>query len=147
MKYFTIQELSKSTTASNKGINNTPGVEETKALTLLVDKVLDPLRKAWGRPIIINSGYRCERLNKLVGGAANSDHKYGKAVDMEDYTRDPKKNKELFDLIRKLNLPYKQLINEYNYDWVHIAYDEHNLKQETLQATKVRTKTVYTIMK
>lgn len=147
MEYFTIEELSKSTTAINKKINNTPGIEETKALTLLVDKVLDPLRKAWGRPIIINSGYRCEKLNKLVGGATNSDHKYGKAVDMEDYTRDPKKNKELFDLIRKLKLPYKQLINEYDYNWIHISYDENNLKQETLQAIKVKTKTIYTIMK
>lgn len=147
MEYFTIEELSKSTTAVNKKINNTPGIGETKALTLLVDEVLDPLRKAWGRPIIINSGYRCEKLNKLVGGATNSDHKYGRAVDMEDYTRDPKKNKELFDLIRNLKLPYKQLINEYDYNWIHVSYDKNNLKQETLQAIKVRNKTIYTIMK
>ena len=147
MKYFTINELSKSTTAANKGIKNIPNDVETYCLTLLVDKVLDPIRKAWGRPIVVNSGFRCDRLNKLIGGASNSDHKYGRAADIEDYSRDTKKNKELFELIRKLNIPYKQLINEYNYDWIHIAYDEHNLKQETIQATKVGTKTVYTIMK
>ena len=100
MKYFTINELSKSTTAANKGIKNIPNDAETYCLTLLIDKVLDPIRKAW-------SSFRCDRLNKLIGGASNSDHKYGRAADIEDYSRDTKKNKELFELIRKLNIPYK----------------------------------------
>ena len=107
MKYFTINELSKSTTAANKGIKNIPNDAETYCLTLLIDKVLDPIRKAWNRPIVVNSGFRCDRLNKLIGGASNSDHKYGRAADIEDYSRDTKKNKELFELIRKLNIPYK----------------------------------------
>ena len=65
MQYFTINELSKSTTAANKGIKNIPNDAETYCLTLLIDKVLDPIRKAWGRAIVVNSGFRCDRLNNI----------------------------------------------------------------------------------
>ena len=74
MKYFTINELTKSATATSKGIDNTPTKEVVGNLTTLVDKVLDPLREAYGKPIKVNSGYRCPKLNKAVGGSATSQH-------------------------------------------------------------------------
>ena len=59
MKYFTIEELCHSDTANARGIDNTP-TEEVKAnLEALIDNVLDPLREAYGKPIYLNSGYRC----------------------------------------------------------------------------------------
>jgi hypothetical protein len=73
-KYFTLYELTKSATASRCGIDNTPTEAIIKNLHELVVNVLDPLRLAWGQPIIVGSGYRCPKLNKLVGGAKNSQH-------------------------------------------------------------------------
>ena len=69
MKYFSIKELTRSTTARRLGIDNTPPASAVIALHQLVDHVLDPLREAWGGPIRVNSGYRCPQLNKAVSGA------------------------------------------------------------------------------
>ena len=120
MKYFTINELCRSETASKHKIDNTPSAEIIANLTALVDNVLDPLREAWGRPIIVTSGYRCEALNKLVGGVPTSQHKQGQAADIS--TGSIKDNKKLFELAIKLKLPYDQIIDEYAYKWVHISY-------------------------
>lgn len=129
MKYFTIQELTKSATASRKGINNTPDVSVKRNLNLLVDNILDPLREAYGAPIIVTSGYRCGRLNKAVGGAAKSQHMYGQAADIRTVSDKPSDNKKLFDLIRELKLPYDQLIDEYGYNWVHVSYSSRHRRQ------------------
>lgn len=120
MKYFTINELCKSETASKHKIDNTPSAEIIANLTALVDNILDPLREAWGRPIIVTSGYRCEALNKLVGGVPTSQHKQGQAADIS--TGSIEDNKKLFDLAIKLKLPFDQIIDEYGYKWVHISY-------------------------
>ena len=82
MKYFTIEELCQSETADKLKIDNTPSEEIKKNLEILVDCLLDPLREAWGSPIIINSGYRCPILNKAVGGSKTSSHMSGWSVDM-----------------------------------------------------------------
>ena len=129
MKYFTIQELTKSATASRKGINNTPDESVKRNLNLLVDNILDPLREAYGAPIIVTSGYRCGRLNKAVGGAAKSQHMYGQAADIRTVRDKPSDNKKLFDLIRELKLPYDQLIDEYGYNWVHVSYSSRHRRQ------------------
>lgn len=92
MKYFTISELTRSDTASIKKIDNTPNKEITEHLIELVEKLLDPLRSAWaeycdvnrlGNPAIsVNSGYRCNELNKAVGGSSTSAHLTGYAADI-----------------------------------------------------------------
>lgn len=130
MTYFTINELCKSDTARAKGIDNTPPAEVIKNLTQLVDVVLDPLRKNWGAPLRVNSGYRCPALNKAVGGSAKSDHLYGYAADIT--AGSVEKNKELFKLVQKLNLPYRQLIDENNFSWVHISYNPKDIKKQIL---------------
>ena len=58
MKYFTIDELSRSATATARGIDNTPPSVAAEALRALTDNVLDPLRQAWGRPLTVTSGYQ-----------------------------------------------------------------------------------------
>lgn len=82
MKHFTMQELASSATAERKGIDNTPDQKAAAALTVLVANVLDPLRDAWGKPIVVNSGYRCPKLNRAVGGVARSQHTKGEAADI-----------------------------------------------------------------
>lgn len=146
MKYFTIQELTKSATAQRKGINNTPDATVTANLTALIDKVLDPLRTAYGAPIIVTSGYRCERLNRAVGGATTSQHVKGQAADIRSVTDTRTMNKRLFDLIIELKLPFDQLINEYDYDWVHVSFGPRHRRQ-VLDAVRNGSKTLYKIHK
>ena len=68
-KHFTLDELTKSATAIRLGIDNIPNETELENLQKLVDNILEPLRVHYGRPIIITSGFRCEKLNKAVGGS------------------------------------------------------------------------------
>ena len=127
MKYFTIKELCKSSTATQKGIDNTPNSEIVSNLEQLVDKILDPLREKYGKPVRVNSGYRCEKLNKAVGGSNTSQHKYGLAADITAGSR--LENKKLFALIQQLNLPFDQLIDEKNYSWIHVSISKNPRKQ------------------
>ena len=120
MKYFTIAELCRSATARRLGIDNRPPASAVKALTVLVDEVLDPLREAWGGPIRVNSGYRCPELNEAVGGTPTSQHQRGEAADITAGNREA--NRELYSLLRRLNLPVDQAINEKDFSWIHVSY-------------------------
>ena len=129
MKFFTLRELTKSDTAISKGIKNVPSKSEEANLIVLVENILDPLREAYGKPIIVTSGYRCEELNRLIGGSKTSQHRSGQAVDIRTIIDTPEENKKLYDLIIKLNLPFDQLIDEHNFDWVHVSYSPKHRKQ------------------
>ena len=117
-KYFTIAEMAKSSTADAKGIDNKipkallPNVEN------LIDRVLDPLREWYGKPIYVNSGYRCPALNKAVGGVGNSYHLTGCAADIDVNSRE--ENEKLFEYIKE-NLPFTELGWEGGGAWVHVA--------------------------
>lgn len=128
-KYFTINELTKSSTAQRLHIANNPTQEVKDNLNKLIDNVLDPLRELYGKPIIVNSGYRCTKLNKAIGGAKNSQHLVGQASDIRTVQNTKESNKELFDLIKNSKLPFDQLINEYDYNWVHVSYSPRNRRQ------------------
>ena len=128
-KYFTINELTKSSTAQRLHIDNNPTQEVKDNLNALIDNVLDPLRELYGKPIIVNSGYRSFKLNKAVGGAKNSQHLVGQASDIRTVQNTKESNKELFDLIKNSKLPFDQLINEYDYNWVHVSYSPRNRRQ------------------
>ena len=83
-KNFSYAEFEASETAAKKGIRNTiTSFEVRDAIKELVEKVLQPLRNKWGKPLDINSGYRCPALNALVGGAATSQHTKGEAADIK----------------------------------------------------------------
>ena len=126
MKWFALKEFVKSNTAARMGINNNPSEDVKKNIELLVEKILDPLREKFGKPIIVTSGYRCKELNKTVGGAAKSQHMSGEAADIRTVEDSKSANKELFNLIIELGLPFDQLINEHDYDWVHVSYGKRN---------------------
>lgn len=131
MKYFTIAELCASSTATAKGIDNTPTPSITQNLERLVANVLDPLREVWGKPIVVTSGYRCPELNKAVGGAKNSHHMQGMAADIS--TGNKVDNRRLFQKILDLGLPFTQLIDEKGFSWIHVSYDTSNLKRQVLK--------------
>lgn len=104
MKYFTIKELCKSSTAVQKKINNTPNPDIIKNLELLVEHILDPLREKYGKPIRVNSGYRCLALNNAINGSKTSQHLKGLAADIT--VGSPSENKKLFQLIIEMDLPF-----------------------------------------
>lgn len=122
MKYFTMRELTASATAVRRGIDNTPNAQVRANLTALVSNVLDPLREAYGKPIVVTSGYRSERLNKAVGGVRNSQHVTGYAADIRSVGDTVAENRRLFNLIQQLRLPFDQLIDEHGYDWIHVSH-------------------------
>ncbi|HIT15307.1 MAG TPA: peptidase M15 [Candidatus Avimuribaculum pullicola] len=120
MKHFTLKEFVKSDTARRLGIDNTPSPQVEERLRQLVDYVLDPLREAYGRPIYVNSGYRCPALNRAVGGVAHSQHLTGEAADITG--GNCQENRRLYELLRQLQLPVDQVINEHGFTWLHVSY-------------------------
>ena len=117
-KYFTIAELCVSDTAERLGINNRIPKEVLPNVQNLIAKVLDPLREWYGKPIYVNSGYRCKELNKAVGGVDNSYHLTGCAADIDVHSR--AENEKLFAFI-KTHLPFTELGWEGGGAWVHVA--------------------------
>lgn len=130
MKYFTINELCRSNVAQLRGIENTPNPNQLHNLEKLILNLLDPIREKWGNPIRVNSGFRSKELNKAIGGAGNSEHMKGMAADIT--TGNKEDNRRLFDLIAGCDLPFRQLIDEHRYSWIHVSYNEDDNKRQIL---------------
>ena len=128
MKYFTIKELCKSQTATSHGIDNVPNQLQVENMTKLIEVILDKVREAYGRAINITSGFRCPALNDIVGGVNTSHHLYGKAADIDVGSQSD--NKKLYDLIKSLDLPVCQCILEHGGRWIHISYDENDIRKQ-----------------
>lgn len=119
-KYFSITELCHSDTAVAKRIANVADVATEERLSALIINVLDPLRTAYGKAISVTSGYRCKRLNQVMGGVKNSQHVSGNAADITAGSKGA--NRELAKLVVKLKLPFDQMIDERDFQWLHISY-------------------------
>jgi hypothetical protein len=81
-------------------------------------------------------------LNAIVGSTPSSQHVKGEAADIKTIEDTPEENKKLYDLIVKLKLPFDQLINEHNYDWVHVSFGARHRRQK-LKAVRKNGRTVY----
>ena len=127
---FTLRELTKSATANRLKINNTPNEQEVQKLTQLAQTILQPIRDKYGKPIVVTSGFRCEKLNKAVGGVKNSQHVLGEAADITSLSDSITDNKALFNLIVQMlkdkEIKVGQLIDEYGYNWIHISLPRSN---------------------
>ena len=127
--YFTISELTASDTAKKWGIDNTPTPEIKQHLKELIEKLLNPIREAWGGPVIVRSGYRCPKVNNIVNGAKTSAHLTGYAADLV-----PGNGKRLEfikfvqEFLKKNNIPFDQCINEYN-RWCHVGLYNAAMRQ------------------
>ena len=156
MKYFSVEELTASATALREGIDNRPSKCAFHLLHVLVDQLLDPIREAWGEPIVVSSGYRCKELNALVGGVKNSHHMLGCAADITAPLLSPQggkksstmseylplgggregANRRLFKLIQQMQqegqIRFTQLIWEGDGRWIHISYVPGNLKCQVI---------------
>lgn len=129
---FTLDELLRSDTANRLKVveQYTPSQAVIENLRKLSVNILQPIRNALGKSIRVTSGYRCKRLNGLIGGARNSQHTEGKAADIEV---DGMTNQELMKFIIDLDLPFDQIINEYEPNgWIHISFDEKRNRKQIL---------------
>lgn len=128
-KHISFDEATKSPTAIRNGIKNTPNDEQLNNMKIVAEACFEPLREWYGKPIKINSFFRCEALNTLVKGSKTSDHMKGRSIDIDAGSIE--ENKKLFDWC-KANLKYDQLINEYNFSWVHISFHLGNNRNQIL---------------
>lgn len=115
-----LSEFTKSSTASARGIDNTPNAEQIANLKRLCQEVLEPLRQHFGVPIVIGSGYRCPKLNAAVGGVKNSNHQTGCAADL--HLSNNETGREWFRWLMD-NTHFDELIGETSDRkryWIHI---------------------------
>lgn len=134
---FDLAELIASESAKRHGISNMPNPEQTENLILLCKEVLEPIRIHFGVPILISSGFRSLKLNQAIGGRGKSQHMSGEAVDIDmDGTSKGVSNEMIFNFIKD-NLKFDQLINEFNYSWVHVSFSSSGKQRnEILKAIK-----------
>lgn len=145
-KYISYAEATKSNTAIKYGIDNTPNKDQLKSMQLVATEVFDKVREHFGVPIAITSFLRVESLNRKIGGAKNSQHVDGQAIDIDADVFGGVTNKQIYDFIRD-NLDYDQLINEFDYSWIHVSYvsNESNRNRQ-LAAVKSNGKTAYQLV-
>ncbi|GHT40852.1 peptidase M15 [Bacteroidia bacterium] len=129
-KNFDLEEFVKSPTASKYGIDNTPSEAIKVNITKVITEVMQPIRDLLGVPLIVNSGYRCPALNVKVKGAATSKHLQGLACDFT--LGDRVRNEAAFKKIEAMGLKFDQLIDEYDYTWIHVGISTTPYRQQIL---------------
>lgn len=136
-QHFTLAEMTRSQTASRRGIDNTPPPAAITNLRRLCVEVLEPLRAMVRRPLHVTSGYRSPMLNEIVGGNRKGSHPRGEAADIECPGFD---NLQLARLIRDGGLIFDQLLLEFyvagvpSSGWVHVSRKEAGNRMEVLTA-------------
>ena len=138
-----------SITATRRGIDNTPNDEQLENMETVAEEVFEPLRVYVDGPIKINSFFRCEELNKAIGGSSKSQHCKGQAIDLDD-TFGRATNAEMYYFIKD-KLDFDQLIWEFgdddNPDWVHVSYvSEEDNRNRCLKAYRENGKTRYMVI-
>lgn len=143
-KNLSFEEATKSAMADKLGIlNNNPNLSVIANMKLLAENVFEPIREHFKAPINVSSMYRGLNLNNAVKGSITSQHCSGQAMDI-DNTKPS--NKEIFEYIKK-NLEFDQLINEFDYSWIHVSFSNVKNRKQILRAKKVNGKTIYETIK
>jgi len=148
-KHISDREGVYSTTATRRGLDNTPDSEQLDNMKLLAEKVFEPLREWVGGPIRINSFFRGPELNTAIGGSNKSQHCKGQAMDVDDGGCN-KTNAEMYKFIKD-ELEFDQMIWEFgddnNPNWVHVSYvSEDSNRNRCLKAYKDKGKTKYMVI-
>jgi 4-hydroxy-3-methylbut-2-en-1-yl diphosphate synthase IspG/GcpE len=150
-KNFVLSEITRSNTARRLGINNEPEKKHLESMQRIITNLIQPMRDALG-PIRITSGYRSPSLNRAIGGSSKSQHCKGEALDLQFWKEGQMCNKEVFDWVLKSGLDFDQMIDEFDFAWIHISLKEKKNRKQVLMAYKdlegdTAYKTVDTSMK
>ena len=145
-EHLELAEVIRSESAKRRGITNMPTEQHIANLKKLAENVFEPIRANFRQPIRISSGYRSQSLNAAIGGATNSQHSTGEAIDI-DMEGTKISNKEIFNFIKE-KLNFDQLIYEFGNnnepDWVHVSYKANGQqRKQVLKAIKENGKTKY----
>ncbi len=121
-EHFTLEEMCRSETARRQGLPNVPQECHVRKLQNLCRQVLEPTRHHFGVPLRVTSGYRCEAVNRMVGGVPNSQHRQGEAADFVPLKPDGPTLREIWEWMR-VNVQYDQLILEHvkGKRWIHVS--------------------------
>jgi len=134
-KNFALSEITHSNTAKRLGIDNEPTETHLQNMQHLVDNLLQPLRDAVG-PIRVSSGYRNPALNRAIGGSRSSQHCKGEALDLQFWEMGEMNNKVIYDWILQSGLEFDQMINEFDFAWIHISLKKKGSRKQVLEAFK-----------
>ena len=149
-EHLNLSEVTRSETAKRRGISNEPTAEHLENFKKLAENIFEPIRKHFGKPIHLSSGYRSKALNTAIGGSLSSQHCKGEAIDIDmDGSSNGVTNRMVFDYIRT-NLNFDQLIWEFgtkdNPDWVHVSFSSTGKqRKQVLRAVKAGSKTAYQV--
>lgn len=145
-EHISYSEATKSQQAERLGISNKPNSEQLEAMKLVANNVFEVVRNHFNVPIGISSFFRNAGVNAMIGGARNSQHCIGEAIDIDADIFGGVTNKQIFDYIRK-NLVFDQLIWEFGDDespaWVHVSLKKNDNRKQVLKAKTVQGKTIY----
>lgn len=145
-RFISYAEATKSQTGTRLGIDNTPNEEQLDNMHAVASIVFDRIRDHFKKPIAVTSFFRCYALNKAIGGAPNSQHTSGEAIDIDADVLGGLKNSELFHYIKD-NLTFDQLIWEFGNnmepDWVHVSYKTGVNRNTILIGYKDNGRTLY----
>lgn len=129
MQYFKFIEMIRSAKADEFSIDNFPKDCDVIDNIIFTMECLDKIRDEYGLPLYISSGYRCPELNKKVGGKEKSQHLKGQAADVN--LGSVEKNRAFFNWCQ-FNADFDQLIDESNYQWVHISFKKSGNRKQIL---------------
>lgn len=139
MKHFTINELCRSACAIAARFENKPTEFVKDNLIWFIENVLDPIRENYGLEIVVNSGYRCKKLNTLVHGNVNSYHMLGLAADIRTSVIDSVDDINVFQRLLSSVMLYKNsckfgsYIDFVVYDsFIHIEFDSRRYAAENV---------------
>tara|TARA_R110002012_G_scaffold12560_5_gene55755 strand:- start:75 stop:542 length:468 start_codon:yes stop_codon:yes gene_type:complete len=134
-KNFVLSEIIRSNTAKRLNIDNEPSKKHLENIQRLITNLIQPMRDELG-PIRITSGYRNPNLNRAIGGSSKSQHCKGEALDLQFWKDGQMCNKEIFDWIIESGLEFDQMINEFDYSWIHLSLRKKENRKSVLIAYK-----------
>ena len=134
-KNFVLSEITRSNTARRKGISNEPEKEHLANLQTIITELIQPMRDAIG-PVRISSGYRSPKRNRAIGGSSSSQHCKGQALDLQFWKDGEMNNQVIYDWVLNSGLEFDQMINEFDYAWIHISFKSGKNRKQVLEAYK-----------
>ena len=134
-KNFSRAEIEHSNTAKRLGISNEMSEKHLENMQRLIDNLIQPMRDAIG-PIRISSGYRSPKLNKAIGGSSRSQHSKAEALDLQYWSEGKMNNKVIYDWVLDSGIEFDQMINEFDFSWIHISLKKNSNRGQVLEAYK-----------
>ena len=134
-KNFILSEITRSNTAKRLGIDNGPNKNHLRSIQRLITNLIQPMRDALG-PIRISSGYRNPNVNRAIGGSTKSQHCKGEALDLQFWEDGKICNKEIYDWVLSSDVEFDQMINEFDFAWIHISLKKEDNRKQVLEAYK-----------